>query len=241
MVLSTREVARLAGTTLRTVRHYHEIGLLDEPERLPNGYKAYRTEHLVRLLQLRRLTGLGLPLARIAAVADDPARLAESLDAVDGELAEKIALLVEARTEIAKLRREPVTTDLPHALSAAATEAGLSSADRSLFAVITHVVGDDTAPHWQALLRDYERGPADDAFDALAPDADEETRAHVARVMAPGIRALVERHPASPRTVEDAEAGRQTATEAVVGAMLDLYNPAQLDVLVRVWKAADLL
>lgn len=56
---STREVAQLAGTTLRTVRHYHEIGLLDEPERLPNGYKAYRTEHLVRLLQIRRLTGLG--------------------------------------------------------------------------------------------------------------------------------------------------------------------------------------
>ncbi|MFF3441930.1 MerR family DNA-binding transcriptional regulator [Streptosporangium sp. NPDC002721] len=50
---STREIARLAGTTLRTVRHYHEIGLLDEPERLSNGYKVYRTEHPVRLLQIR--------------------------------------------------------------------------------------------------------------------------------------------------------------------------------------------
>ncbi|MBB4789625.1 MerR family transcriptional regulator [Streptomyces nodosus] len=44
---STREVAQLAGTTLRAVRHYHEVGLLDLPERQPNGYKKYRTEHLV--------------------------------------------------------------------------------------------------------------------------------------------------------------------------------------------------
>jgi len=28
---STRELAELAGTSVKTVRHYHQLGLLDEP------------------------------------------------------------------------------------------------------------------------------------------------------------------------------------------------------------------
>jgi DNA-binding transcriptional MerR regulator len=232
---STREVARLAGTTLRSVRHYHEIGLLDEPERLSNGYKDYRTEHLVRLVQIRRLTGLGFSLAAIAAMEDD-SDLEQTLHAVDEELAATIARLEEARAEIAKLRHRPVPTDLPFGISAAATEARLSPADRSLFAVLSQVIGDDNTPHWQALLRDYERDDATDEFDALPPDADEETRERLARRMLPQVIAVNEKHPTPPRTVEHAAVGRQAATAAVFDAMLDLYNPAQLDVLVRIWK-----
>ena len=99
---STREIAQLAGTTLRTVRHYHEIGLLDEPERLPNGYKAYRTEHLVRLLQIRRLTRLGFSLSMIVSMEDESEDLEETLIAVDAELAATITRLREARREIAE-------------------------------------------------------------------------------------------------------------------------------------------
>lgn len=32
---STPQLAELAGTSLRTVRHYHEVGLLDAPTDLP--------------------------------------------------------------------------------------------------------------------------------------------------------------------------------------------------------------
>ncbi|MEV4293820.1 MerR family transcriptional regulator [Microbispora rosea] len=233
---STREVAQLAGTTLRTVRHYHEIGLLDEPERLSNGYKVYRTEHLVRLLQIRRLTGLGFPLAAIAEMDDEPEQLGETLDAVDEELAGTIARLEEARAEIAKLRDRPVPTDLPFGISAAATDARLSRADRSLFAVLSQVVGDDNTPHWQALLQDFERDDVTDEFDALPPDAGEETRERLARHILPQMIVLNGKHPAPPRTVEHAAAGQQAATAAVINAVLDLYNPAQLDVLTRIWK-----
>lgn len=233
---STRDVARLAGTTLRTVRHYHEIGLLDEPERLPNGYKVYRTEHLVRLLQIRRLTGLGFSLAAIAAMEDGADDLDEALSAVDDELAATITRLAEARREIAQLRRRPVPTDLPFAISAAATDARLSPADRSLFAVISHVVGEDNTEHWQALLRDYERDEVADEFDALAPDADEETRERIARHLTPRMIALSERHPGPPRTVDHAAQGRRAAAGTLFDAIRDLYNPAQLDVLARIWK-----
>ncbi|MBX0301124.1 MerR family DNA-binding transcriptional regulator [Cryobacterium sp. 1639] len=66
MAWSTRELAELAGTTLKAVRHYHQIGLLDEPGRTSNGYKQYQVAHLVRLLQITRLANLGVPLAQIA-------------------------------------------------------------------------------------------------------------------------------------------------------------------------------
>lgn len=39
MAWSTQQLADLAGTTVNTVRHYHRLGLLDEPERQGNGYK----------------------------------------------------------------------------------------------------------------------------------------------------------------------------------------------------------
>ncbi|MEU3183866.1 MerR family transcriptional regulator [Streptomyces sp. NPDC006923] len=238
---STREVAQLAGTTLRTVRHYHEMGLLDEPERLSNGYKAYRTEHLVRVLQIRRLTRMGFSLAAIATMESDSEDLEETLNMVDAELATTIQQLKEARKEIAKLRRQPVPTDLPFDISAAATKAGLSHADRSLFAVLSQVIGGDSTQHWEALLQDYERDDATDEFDRLAPDADEETRERIAQRISPQMLALVEKHPTPPHTVEHAAAGQQAATDAVIKAMLDLYNPAQLDVFVRIWKATGLI
>lgn len=58
MAWRTRELAELAGTTLKTVRYYHRIGLLDEPERAANGYKRHHTKHLIRLLRIRRLVDL---------------------------------------------------------------------------------------------------------------------------------------------------------------------------------------
>ena len=75
MAWSTREIAELAGTSLRAVRHYHEVGLLPEPERRANGYKQYGVSHLVRLLRITRLTDLGFSLSQIAAMGDDPARI----------------------------------------------------------------------------------------------------------------------------------------------------------------------
>lgn len=60
---SIQEVARLAGTTSRTLRHYDDIGLLPPTRVAHNGYRHYDEEALVllqRILLLRDL-GLGLP------------------------------------------------------------------------------------------------------------------------------------------------------------------------------------
>ncbi|MGY4856385.1 MerR family transcriptional regulator [Cryobacterium sp. AP23] len=60
---SIQEIARLAGTTRRTLRHYHAIGLVTPSRIGDNGYRYYDADALVqlqRVLLLRQL-GLGLP------------------------------------------------------------------------------------------------------------------------------------------------------------------------------------
>ncbi|GAB3601213.1 MerR family transcriptional regulator [Microbacterium tumbae] len=241
MSWSTRDVARLAGTTLRTVRHYHEIGLLDEPERQPNGYKSYRTEHLVRLLEIRRLTRLGIPLSTIRTVLQDAGDLDATLDAIEKDLDSTIAQLQRARKEIGELRRTPVETDLPFPAAVAAKGAELSAADRSLYAVITQVAGDQGLAHWSSILRGFARTPAFDEFDALTADADEETRARLAEQMTPHTSDLLAANPlpadALPPSIREQSAFART----VVDAMIDLYNPAQLDVIARIWRAMGLV
>lgn len=67
---SVQEVARLAGTTSRTLRHYDAVGLLP-PSRLgSNGYRYYDQDALVRLQRILLLRGMGLGLDGIAGVLE---------------------------------------------------------------------------------------------------------------------------------------------------------------------------
>ena len=79
MTWSTRQLADLAGTTVKAVRHYHTVGLLEEPDRAANGYKQYGVRHLVRVLRIKRLADLGLPLAQIADLGDADERPEDAL------------------------------------------------------------------------------------------------------------------------------------------------------------------
>lgn len=63
---SIQEIARLAGTTSRTLRHYGDIGLLPASRVGSNGYRYYDRDALVRLQRIRLLRGLGLGLPAIA-------------------------------------------------------------------------------------------------------------------------------------------------------------------------------
>jgi DNA-binding transcriptional MerR regulator len=82
---STSRLADLAGTTLRTVRHHHEVGLLAEPERRANGYKRYGVAHLERVPRIKRLTGLGLSLEQIADLGDEDEHPRAALRQLDAE------------------------------------------------------------------------------------------------------------------------------------------------------------
>lgn len=70
MEASIQQVARLAGTTSRTLRHYDAVGLLP-PSRLGHGgYRWYDQDALVRLQRILLLRDLGLGLPEIRRVLD---------------------------------------------------------------------------------------------------------------------------------------------------------------------------
>jgi DNA-binding transcriptional MerR regulator len=65
---SIQDVARMAGTTSRTLRHYDDIGLL-KPSRVgTNGYRYYDGGALLQLQRILLLRELGLGLPAIAEV-----------------------------------------------------------------------------------------------------------------------------------------------------------------------------
>lgn len=234
MAWSTREIADLAGTSLRAVRHYHEVGLLPEPERRSNGYKQYGVAHLLRLLRIKRLVDLGFSLTRIAEMSDDDQHPAEALRVLDAELAETIDRLQRVRVELGLILRHHAPTDWPVDLAPAAGAAGLSQADRSLVAVVTRVMGPRRLEAYGALLRSDTGDPTDGEFDDLDPGADEALRQDLAERMAPFVRRIRAEHPEVTAPDTDAPRGARFVGEVTAAAMEELYNPAQVDVMRRV-------
>ncbi|MFC9482127.1 MerR family transcriptional regulator [Streptomyces griseus] len=109
------EIAALVGVTSRAVRHYHHIGLLPEPARQANGYRAYTVRDAVLLARIRRLTEIGLSLDEVRDVlADDAGReLAEVLGELDADLARQEREIQERRQVLAVLLEAPLSPDGP--------------------------------------------------------------------------------------------------------------------------------
>ncbi|MBW0104228.1 MerR family transcriptional regulator [Pseudonocardia sp. KRD291] len=234
MAWSTREIAELTGTSLRAVRHYHEVGLLTEPQRRANGYKQYGVAHLVRVLRIKRLTDLGFSLSQIAGMGDSDDHPEEALRALDGELAETIERLQRARAELGVILDHAAPTDMPPELGPVAAGAELSEADRSFVVVMTRVLGPQGVQAWSDMLGDLPTDPSGSEFDNLPADADEQTRQAMAEILVPYVRAIRAAHPGLATLGPEAPHSPQFAQQTVTRAMQDLYNRAQLDVLVRV-------
>lgn len=166
---STRELAGLAGTSLRTVRHYHDVGLLAEPERHANGYKSYRVEHLVRVMRIKRLSDLGFSLAQIAEMGDADEYSDQALRTLDAELAETVTRLQRVRAELALVLRKDAPTDLPPELATIVAGADMAEADRSLLVVWSRLVAPEALDSFNAALQGYQPGPAENEFRAPVP------------------------------------------------------------------------
>ncbi|MFB7501382.1 MerR family transcriptional regulator [Streptomyces sp. NPDC056161] len=235
MAWSTRQLAELAGTTLRAIRHYHEVGLLAEPERRANGYKSYGVAHLVRVVRIKRLTGLGLSLAQIAELGDTDEHPEEALRNLDTELAATIERLQRTRAEIALILDRAVPTDLPSPLGEAVAGADVPESERSLAVVMAQVLGRPALDAYADTIRTYEPDPALTEFERLPADADEQTCQDLAERMrqAPAVKEMLAAFPSFQDLSADAPQGEDFARRALALAALDLYNPAQIDTLIR--------
>jgi DNA-binding transcriptional MerR regulator len=119
------DVARLVGTTPRTIRYYEEIGLLPEaPARAsgkPRIYTAEEVERLREVMRLRDLLGVSLEElktlltaeeARAAVRAElrredvDPQRRRELLSEALGHIERQLALVRRRAAELGRLQDE---------------------------------------------------------------------------------------------------------------------------------------
>lgn len=183
------ELARLAGVTVRALRHYHQVGVFAEPERRSNGYREYDVHDLIRVLRIRRLASLGIPLERMPDLLDDLGDDAgELLDELDAELAQQIDRLTTQRRLIARLRDQNAAPDLPPELApflavfaAAGLPPELVKIDRDQSVLLAHLVGEDGMPHLAGFYRrlsDPGLAPAvagiSERFGRLGPDSTEQ-------------------------------------------------------------------
>jgi DNA-binding transcriptional MerR regulator len=103
-MLTISRLAAYAGVTVRAVRHYHQIGLLPEPERTYSGYRVYDAAAVVRLIRIRTLAEAGVPLGRVQALLDaDPEEFARGVAEIDRDLRAEIRRLQGNRKRIARL------------------------------------------------------------------------------------------------------------------------------------------
>lgn len=61
------ELARLTGVSVRTLHHYHEIGLLCPSQRSESGYRLYAEGDIARLQQIKSLRHMGFSLDDVRA------------------------------------------------------------------------------------------------------------------------------------------------------------------------------
>jgi DNA-binding transcriptional MerR regulator len=191
------ELAAAVGVTTRTVRHYHHLGLLPEPERLSNGYRTYTLRHAVVLARIRRLTELGLGLAEVRDVlADDEGKdLVEVLTELDEDLARQEQEIRERRARLRALleRGLPAEGPVSPELAALFTDtAGLSGSpmaakDREILALLDVAAPPEARERMTAVLAGAFDGP------------EQAAKAHEAYTL---LDVLAEAEPDDPRVDE---------------------------------------
>ena len=110
-LLKIGDFAKLAGTNLRTLRYYEELGLLTPAKRSDGGFRYYRRTDVNRLAMIHDLQELGLHLDRIRELMSTHdtgeerkqffRRVRQALEEQDRLLAARIVELQQQRERIA--------------------------------------------------------------------------------------------------------------------------------------------
>ncbi|MFJ3100581.1 MerR family transcriptional regulator [Streptomyces sp. NPDC086835] len=225
------EIAAMVGVTTRAVRHYHHLGLLPEPVRLPNGYREYTVRDAVLLARIRRLTELGLGLDEVRDVlAEDAGRdLVEVLEELDADLGRQEALIHERRARLAPLLEQAREGRLP-------PEGPVSPMLAELFGDMARASAALPGPEPAIAAKDRELLAL---LDTMAPPAEQERLMGAMRRMteAPGamerayalyeeLDALADADPADPRVERTAQGLADVLPDEVV-AQLGTDGPPQ--------------
>jgi DNA-binding transcriptional MerR regulator len=94
------ELAERTGMSLRSIRHYDEVGLLVPSGRTAGGFRVYTARDLERLLVIRRMKPLGFTLEEMAELL----RVVDGLTAGDPDEAPDLAARLDSFLEDATAR-----------------------------------------------------------------------------------------------------------------------------------------
>ena len=64
------EVAHIVGISARSIRHYHRVGVMAEPERTTGGYREYDVADLARIARIAFLSSSGVPLREVGVLLE---------------------------------------------------------------------------------------------------------------------------------------------------------------------------
>lgn len=111
-------LAALAGVSVKTLRYYEEIGVLERPARTPSGYRDYGPDALERVRFVRASQASGLTLGEIRGIvafrdrgASPCAHVVSLLGERATEIDRQIDELRHARSVIAQLVERSRTLD----------------------------------------------------------------------------------------------------------------------------------
>ncbi len=129
MSLRIGDVAKLVGTTPRTIRYYEELGLLPgAPERPSGGHRLYTEAEVERLretIRLKELLGVTLQELKELLAAEEaraavraelqredvaPERRRELLEEAQGHIERQLELVERRAEELGKLQTELLST-----------------------------------------------------------------------------------------------------------------------------------
>lgn len=138
---TVKQLAELAGITVRTLHHYDEIGLLKPSQVGANSYRYYDEDALLRLQQVLFYRELGLELTQIKDILDSP-----NFDYIDALQSHREALL--ARAERLETLIETVDNTIRH------IKGEITMSDKRIFKPFT----DEEQADYERLAR-LEYGP----------------------------------------------------------------------------------
>ncbi|MBO0844828.1 MAG: MerR family transcriptional regulator [Nocardioides sp.] len=163
-LLSIGEFSRMTFLSVKTLRHYHETGLL-EPVRIDpsSGYRFYDVSQVATAQVIRRFRDLDLPIERLRAFLDAPdegarnAVIVDHLDKMSGQLRETQATVDSLRQMLAEdgkafpvsYRDEPALTTL---------------------AITDEVAAADVVGWWMDAFRDLHRAVRVSGATRVGPD-----------------------------------------------------------------------
>ncbi len=117
------ELARLAGVSSDTLRHYEQLGILKKPPRTDAGYRLYPADALNRVLLIRNALAVGFSLDELtrilclrdsgAAPCREVAEMAhEKVSALDSQIKQLVQLRDSLKTTVrnwkGRLKKTPI-------------------------------------------------------------------------------------------------------------------------------------